>query len=164
MIRQRFTRGPLVVLSLLAAAACGGEEQGATPDAAGDARPEAGAGEAAEGMSERRVVIARPEAGDTVEGPTVTVELDAHGFQVVPAGDTTPNSGHHHLFLDRDVSPADEPIPAEEGHIVHMGDGSTTFTFEGVEPGDHRLIAVVGDAIHVPVSPPLQDTVEFTVR
>lgn len=113
--------------------------------------------------TERRVVIARPRDGDTVEGPQVSVELEAHGFRVVEAGDTTPNSGHHHLFLDRDVSPPDEPIPAEEGHIVHMGDGSTTYTFENVEPGSHRLITVVGDAIHVPVSPPLQDTVEFTV-
>lgn len=143
-----------VLLLALGVAACGGET-----------------GEMAEGeeaavvgaSDERRVEIVRPADGDTVEGRAVEVRLAAHGFTVVPAGDTTPNSGHHHLFLDRDVSPAGEPIPAEEGHIVHMGDGSSTFVFDSVAPGPHRLITVVGDAIHVPV-PGLRDTVEFTVR
>jgi len=142
-----------VLLLALGLAACGGE----TGEMA------EGEEAAARAPDERRVEIVRPADGDTVEGFAVEVRLAAHGFTVVPAGDTTPNSGHHHLFLDRDVSPAGEPIPAEEGHVVHMGDGSSTFVFDSVAPGPHRLITVVGDAIHVPV-PGLRDTVEFTVR
>lgn len=144
-----------VLLLALGIVACGGE----TGEMAGGEEGEA----TAAASDERRVEIVRPAEGDTVEGPAVEVGLAAHGFTVVPAGDTTPNSGHHHLFLDRDVSPAGEPIPAEAGHIVHMGDGSDTFVFDSVASGPHRLITVVGDAIHVPV-PGLRDTVEFTVR
>ncbi|MBW3535295.1 MAG: DUF4399 domain-containing protein [Gemmatimonadetes bacterium] len=110
------------------------------------------------------VTIAEPADGDTVQGPEVHVTLDAAGFTVTMAGDTTPNSGHHHLFLDADVSEPGVPIPAEEGRIVHMGDGSSEYTFTNVSPGEHRLITVVGDALHVPLQPWLVDTVTFTVQ
>lgn len=162
-------RSPFALLAaaLFLVAGCGGdaETEGEMPGEAPAMEEEAGAMEEEAGAmeGERRVEIAVPADGATVEGPQVTVELEAYGFQVVEAGDTTSNSGHHHLFLDRDVSPASEPIPAEEGHIVHMGDGSTSFTFENVEPGQHTLIAVVGDAFHEPV-PGLQDTIQFTVE
>lgn len=135
-------------------AACGGD----APD--DDAEAPAGTPAA----PDRAVTIGQPADGDTVQGPDVRVVLEATGFTVTMAGDTTPNSGHHHLFLDADVSEAGEPIPAEEGRIVHMGDGSSEYTFTGVEPGEHRLITVVGDALHVPLQPWLVDTVTFTVR
>jgi hypothetical protein len=82
------------------------------------------------------VMISSPAEGGTVDGPSVTVDLMAHGFTVVPAGDSTPNSGHLHLFLDRDLSAPDQPIPTEPGYIVHMGNGASTYTFENVAPGE----------------------------
>ncbi len=110
------------------------------------------------------VEITEPADGDTITGPQVQVHLVAHGFSVVPAGDATPNSGHLHLFLDRDIGPMGEPISKEPGHIIHLGDGSSDYVFDSVAPGTHRLIALVGDSIHVPVQPPIADTVSFTVR
>ncbi len=142
---------------ILFLAACGG-----SPDA--DAAAAAPAESAAPVEPMRSVMISSPAEGGTVDGPSVTVDLMAHGFTVVPAGDSTPNSGHLHLFLDRDLSPAGQPIPKEPGFIVHMGDGASTYTFDSVAPGEHRLIAVVGDALHVPLQPWLVDTVHFTVR
>jgi hypothetical protein len=109
------------------------------------------------------VEIVSPAEGDTVLGPSVTVRLAAFGFAVVPAGDTTANSGHHHLFLDRDLSPAGQPIPVEPGRIAHLGTGASELVFETVESGEHVLIAVVGDHVHVPLEPPLVDTVRFVV-
>jgi hypothetical protein len=117
---------------------------------------------AAEPMGQVR--IASPADGSTVDGPTVTVVFEVEGFQVVPAGDTTPNSGHHHVFLDRDVTPAGQPIPVEEGFVVHVGTGAGELVLEGVAPGEHRLIAVVGDFAHMPVEPMVADTIMFTVR
>ena len=108
--------------------------------------------------------IVTPQDGDTVPGPAVMARLSALDFVVVPAGDTTPNSGHFHLFLDRDVSAAGEPIPAEPGQIIHLGTGADSLNLEGVAPGAHRLIGVVGDAAHVPVQPWIVDTVRFFVR
>ena len=140
----------------LAAAACGGGEPAPEPS-------ETPAVEAA-APPERRVEIVEPADGAMVASGPLLVRLEAHGFTVVPAGDTTPNSGHHHLFLDRDVTSATEPIPVEEGFIIHMGTGVSEFTFDSIAPGEHRLIAVVGDALHVPVEPALQDTIQITVH
>ncbi|MGD8729624.1 MAG: DUF4399 domain-containing protein, partial [Gemmatimonadota bacterium] len=80
------------------------------------------------------------------------------------AGDMTPGTGHHHLFLDADVTSLTEPIPTVPGSIVHMGDGSSSYTFENVPAGEHRLIAVVADGAHVPLQPLVTDTVVFTVH
>ena len=135
--------------------ACGGEP--APEPAAAEEIPAAAA-------PSRAVEITAPVDGDTVAGPAVTVRLAARGFTVVPAGDTTPNSGHHHLFLDRDVSAPGTAIPAEAGFIAHIGSGADSLVFATVAPGEHRLIAVVGDAGHVPVDPALVDTVRFFVR
>jgi hypothetical protein len=116
------------------------------------------------GPAARRVEIVSPREGEVVTGPDVVVILAAHDFTVVRAGDATPNSGHHHVFLDRDLSPAGAPIPTEAGRIVHLGNGAGEITLQGVPPGRHRLIAMVGDAGHVPLQPLLADTVRFTVR
>lgn len=157
--RTRFSMLPIAALLTVAVVGCGG---GADTDAdAGEAMESA---MPAETPAERRVEIVSPADGATLDQGPVVVRLEAHGFAVVPAGDTTPNSGHHHLFLDRDVSAAGQPIPAEEGFIVHMGTGVSEYTFQNVAPGEHRLIAVVGDAVHVPLDPMLTDTVRFTVR
>ncbi len=144
----------ILTLGLLAAAAACGTDSNADDE---------GAAAASMAASRPTVTIVEPAAGDTVEGPDVTVRLANAGFTVTTAGDTTANTGHHHLFLDADVSPAGEPIPAVEGQIVHMGDGSSEYTFHGVAPGEHRLISVVGDAFHVPLQPSVEDTVTFVV-
>jgi hypothetical protein len=47
--------------------------------------------------------------------------------------------------------------------IVHLGQAQTEHHFEGVAPGEHRLIAVVADGAHFPLSPLVVDTVVFTV-
>ncbi|GIW53227.1 MAG: hypothetical protein KatS3mg081_2582 [Gemmatimonadales bacterium] len=151
-----FMRRILLVASLgsISLASCGGEERGRTPASMS----------AGEHSGPPQVLIVEPADGDTVVGPAVTVRLQAHGLAIVPAGDTTPNSGHHHLFLDRDLTPAGTPIPTEPGYIVHLGTGGDTYTFDSVAPGPHRLIAVVGDAVHVPLNPWVVDTVHFVVR
>ena len=148
----------LPVMALALAAACGGEAANEQSAAA------VAGGEAAAPAPHRAVVITSPTDGAIVDGPSVRVLMEAHGLTVVPAGDSTPNSGHLHLFLDRDLSPAEIPIPTEPGFIVHMGTGASEYTFDTVAPGEHRLIAVVGDALHIPVRPWLVDTVRFTVR
>jgi hypothetical protein len=157
----RFSRSTLTLLGLALAAACGGVED------AGEEAPEAPAAGApapsTAPASTRSVTIASPADGATVAGPSVNVVLEISGMNIVPAADTTPGTGHHHLFLDDDVSPMDQPIPAVPGRIVHLGTGATNYTFENVPAGSHRLIAVVADARHIPLNPPVVDTIRFTV-
>ena len=111
-----------------------------------------------------QVEIVSPADGDTVDGPDLTVTLSVTGGSIVPAGDTTSGTGHHHLYLDADLTPASQPVPSVPGSIVHMGDASSTYTFSGVESGEHRVIAVVADGVHVPLQPWVVDTVHVVVR
>ena len=110
------------------------------------------------------VRILEPTEGTAVEGPDIRVALDIGGMEIRPAGDQTPNSGHHHLYLDHDLTDPTLPIPAIPGAVIHLGDGSAEYVFEGVGSGEHRIIAVVGDFAHMPVQPWVVDTVFFTVR
>ncbi len=113
------------------------------------------------------------------EPPTVTIVSPADGsFQeekdvevvlrttvpIAKAGDMTPGTGHHHLYLDADLGDMTQPVPSVPGSIVHMGDGSQSYTFQNVGSGTHRIIAVVADGAHVPLQPPVVDTVEFVVE
>ncbi|MFZ5623472.1 MAG: DUF4399 domain-containing protein [Gemmatimonadota bacterium] len=101
--------------------------------------------------------------GATV-APTFTVKLAAHGVQVVPAdGRREEGKGHHHLFLDADVTPSDSVIP-KTVQIVHLGNGANEYQFANVTPGKHRLIAVLAWGDHVPMKGVMADTVTFTVK
>ncbi len=121
-------------------------------------------GACAEPPAQRSITITAPMEGETVSGPDVTVRLAAENMEIVPAGDTTPNSGHHHIIVNADLPAMDAPIPAVEGVYIHMGMGQTEYTLTGLEPGEYRIIALVGDYVHVPLDPPVADTVRFVVR
>jgi hypothetical protein len=110
------------------------------------------------------VTITSPTEGSVVDGPAVTVQLSVSGFELRPAGDLTVGTGHHHLYLDTDVTDPREPVPTLPQSVIHMGDASSEYTFPNVAPGEHRLIAVVADGVHVPLQPWVVDTVHFTVR
>lgn len=138
----------------LLAAACGGQPDDAPPEAASDAAP-------ADLAPSVRIVA--PGEGDVFEEGHFTAMVEST-VTIVPAGDMTPGTGHHHLYLDADVGDTSVPIPTVPGSIVHMGDGSNAFTFENVASGPHRLIAVVADGAHVPLQPLVADTVYFVVE
>ncbi len=118
---------------------------------------------AGEGRGTASVRIREPADGAVV-GPDVHVVLQAEGIEIAPAAEARPGTGHHHLFLDVDLTPLDEVIPAGQPNIVHKGDGTAEHTFTGLEPGPHRIIAVIANPAHVPVDPPAVDTVRFTVE
>ena len=73
---------------------------------------------------------------------------------VAPAGVRSPNTGHHHLFVDVDepLNP-NEPIPQDKKHL-HYGAGQTEARLE-LPPGPHTLQLVLGDADHIPLDPPV---------
>jgi hypothetical protein len=135
--------------------ACGAPADDAAP---ADTPPEAAV------AGTRTVTILEPADGATVMGPVVNVRLATTGVPIVPAGDLTPGTGHHHLYLDADVTGPTEPVPTVPGSIVHMGNAESEFRFDSVQPGQHRLIAVVADGVHVPLQPWVVDTVMFTVQ
>ena len=139
------------ILVPLTIVACGGD---AESDAMPEAEADAGAG---------TVTIVTPMNGALISGTDINVNLSST-VPIVPAGDLTEGTGHHHLYLNAELTPADQPVPTVPGSIVHMGDASSTYVFTDVEPGEYTLIAVVADGVHVPLQPWVVDTVTFTVE
>ena len=111
-----------------------------------------------------RVHITEPADGSTVEGNSVRVVFEVDNLEVVEAGIMDPGTGHHHLLINADLTPADQPIPAVEGSYVHFGLAQTEYEMTDLAPGDYTIIAVVADGLHVPLQPWVIDTVRFTVR
>lgn len=100
-----------------------------------------------------KVYIISPKNGATV-GREVHVKFGAKGIEIKPAGDATPNTGHHHLLIDaKELPPLDAPIPNDATH-KHYGKGQTEDTIQ-LEPGTHTLQLDLGDARHVQFDPPI---------
>src|SRR5277367_6229474 len=85
--------------------------------------------------------------------PTTTIHFGLHGMGVAPAGSDKANSGHHHLLIDTDLPPLDQPIPNDENHM-HFGAGQTEVDLT-LTPGLHTLQLLLGDKNHIPHSPPV---------
>jgi hypothetical protein len=95
-------------------------------------------------------------------GPKTTIHFGLHGMGVAPAGTKRPNSGHHHLLIDTDLPPLDQPIPNDENHL-HFGGGQTEVEL-ALPPGPHTLQLLLGDADHIPHNPPIySDKIHVTV-
>jgi len=142
---------PSLLLTCALVAACGGPSQ------------DDGSNGASAATAQPTVTIVSPADGSFQEEKDVEVVLRTT-VPIAKAGDMTPDTGHHHLYLDADLGDMTQPIPSVPGSIVHMGDGSQSYTFENVGSGTHRIIAVVADGAHVPLQPPVVDTVEFVVE
>jgi hypothetical protein len=100
-----------------------------------------------------KVSIESPKDGATV-GQDVTVKFAAEGIVIKPAGDMTPDSGHHHLLIDqKELPPLDQPIPNDATH-KHYGKAQTEDTIH-LEPGTHTLQLDLGDAAHRQFDPPI---------
>ncbi len=109
------------------------------------------------------VQIVLPAEGPFEEGSSVMVTLEVSGLTIAPAGTTDPGTGHHHLMIDRDLPVGGLPIPSFSGQ-VHLGEGQLEYEIEGLDAGEHIVIAVVGDGTHVPLDPWVVDTVRFVIE
>jgi hypothetical protein len=108
------------------------------------------------------VFFITPVDGATVSNP-IDIEFGIEGMSVVPAGVNEPFSGHHHLLIDTELPSLDQPIPADLNH-VHFGDGSTS-TQITLAPGEHTLLLLLGDHLHVPHDPAVTSpTIVITVE
>jgi hypothetical protein len=90
--------------------------------------------------------------GDTLPAKP-TIRFGLRGMGVAPAGTDRQNTGHHHLIIDSDLPPLDQPIPSDFNHL-HFGAGQTEAEVD-LAPGDHTLQLLLGDSGHIPHSPPV---------
>jgi len=99
-----------------------------------------------------RVYILWPGDGQAIQGGFwVRMGLSEGG--IAPANIEKPMTGHHHLLVDVDLPPMDQPIPNDRSHL-HFGLGQTETRLE-LPPGKHTLQLLLGDENHVPHDPPL---------
>lgn len=93
--------------------------------------------------------IISPKDGDEV-GEKFTVKFGLKGMEVVPAGVNKPNSGHHHLLIDKKELPkAGVPMGKD---VMHFGKGQKE-TEITLSKGEHTLQLILGDMAHIPHDP-----------
>ncbi|CAO3443917.1 Uncharacterized DUF4399 domain-containing protein PA0315 [Azospirillum argentinense] len=130
------------------------ESTPSTPDAAKSGRTAA--------PKDAYLYIGWPNDGEVVKG-RFKVWFGLRNFGVAPAGVRREKTGHHHLLVDADLPPMDEPIPNNRNYI-HFGKGQTE-TYLELPPGRHTLQLLMGDAEHIPHDPPiLSKKITITVR
>jgi hypothetical protein len=89
--------------------------------------------------------------------PTPVIRFGLLNMGVAPAGFDKPNTGHHHLLVDAELPPLDQPIPSDFNHL-HFGAGQTEAKIT-LPPGPHKLRLLFADANHVPHDPPVYSAV-----
>jgi hypothetical protein len=99
-----------------------------------------------------RVYILWPSDGQVIKG-AFWVRMGLSGAGIAPAGVQKANTGHHHLIVDADLPPLDQPIPNDHNHL-HFGLGQTEARLD-LPPGRHTLQLLLGDENHIPHNPPL---------
>jgi hypothetical protein len=94
---------------------------------------------------------------DLQDGATVptrfTIRFGLRGMELARAGVDRPNTGHHHLLIDTELPPMNDPIPNDFNHL-HFGDAQAEAEIT-LPPGEHTLQLLLGDKDHIPHSPPL---------
>ncbi len=117
----------------------------------------------AEEPAQIEAVIMTPTDAFTFDRPSATIRLGARNITIRPAGTDEPNTGHHHLFVNRDIVEEGELISTGEG-IVHLGGGQSEHALENLTPGSYSVIAVLGDYEHIRIPGAKTDTVQFIVK
>ena len=117
-----------------------------------------------------RVYFINLEDGQTVTSPFL-VQFGLQGMGVAPADLERENTGHHHMFVNREPFGETEfgaeelvlAIPSDENHR-HFGGGQTEAMFD-LPPGTHTMQLVLGDFTHVPHDPPVvSEVITITVE
>ncbi|GAB4530948.1 MAG: DUF4399 domain-containing protein [Pleurocapsa sp.] len=107
--------------------------------------------------------IIEPTNGETLP-QTFKVKFGLSGMGIAPAGVDAPNTGHHHLLVDRQELPdLTASLPATEA-ILHFGKGQTE-TELTLPPGEHTLQLVLGNYAHIPHEQPvISEKIAIKVR
>lgn len=117
----------------------------------------------------QRVFFVTPKDGAEISGPAdsdgkvrVALKFGVDGMVVKPAGSNAPNSGHHHVIIDGDVIPENQPVPMDERHI-HYGKGQVEAVIT-LAPGKHKLTMQFANFAHLSYGARMSSTIEITVN
>jgi len=92
------------------------------------------------------------DAEATIDGNAVTVEVVVRGFEVAfVSGDTSGETGHLHLYIDRDPPAPGDVVPFGPTYVIHSLD--TTLSV-ALQPGEHTVWVVAADGADRALIPP----------
>jgi hypothetical protein len=98
--------------------------------------------------------IGWPNNGEVIAaGKPFRVWFGLRDMGVAPSKVKFPNTGHHHLLIDTELTPPGQEIPSDRNHL-HFGAGETETMLE-LPPGKHTLQLLMGDENHIPHDPPV---------
>lgn len=109
----------------------------------------------------KRVFFIEPKNGAEVQSPFM-VKFGAENLSVEPAGEIKTNSGHHHILINLESTPAGEVIPSDEVH-KHFGKGQTE-TELTLPPGKYTLTMQFANGAHQSYGKELSDTISIVVK
>ena len=108
-----------------------------------------------------KVYFIYPKNGSYIS-PNPVIRFGLLNMGVAPAGYDKPNTGHHHLLVDAELPPLDQPIPNDFNHL-HFGAGQTEAKIT-LPVGQHKLRLLFADFAHVPHDPAVfSDVINVTV-
>ncbi len=99
--------------------------------------------------------------GDVVASP-FKVKFAVTGMTVSPAGDTSINTGHHHLLINAEGVAAGQVVPADERHI-HFGKGQTE-TLVTLPSGQYTLTLQFANGLHQSYGEMMRKSIHVTVK
>ena len=126
------------------------------------APPQTAAGTRHASPKDAKVYFIYPTDGAYIT-PNPVIRFGLLNMGVAPAGFDKPNTGHHHLLVDAELPPLDQPIPNDFNHL-HFGAGQTEAKIT-LPLGPHKLRLLFADANHVPHDPPVySEVINVTVN
>jgi Domain of unknown function (DUF4399) len=93
--------------------------------------------------------------------PKFTIYFGLRNMGLAPAGVERENAGHHHLLIDTELPPLDQPIPNDFNHL-HFGSGQSEAEIT-LKHGQHTIQLLLGDKDHIPHTPPVMSP-RITIR
>ena len=102
-----------------------------------------------------------PQDGATVSSP-FKVRFGLDGMKVVPAGDMSEGTGHHHLLINTDDVPEGAVIPMDDRHR-HFGKGQTEAEIT-LQPGRYKLTMQFADGAHRSYGEKLRKSITVDVK
>lgn len=107
------------------------------------------------------VSLLEPANGATVSSP-FKVRFGITGMAVVPAGNMTAGTGHHHLLINQAPVPAGTVVTFSPQHL-HFG-AAQTETMVTLTPGTYTLTAQFANGAHQSYGPGMSQTITVTVK
>jgi hypothetical protein len=109
----------------------------------------------------RGVEFVNLKDGDVVSSP-FKVKFAVTGMSLAPAGDSTVNTGHHHLLINAEGIASGELVPADERHI-HFGKAQTE-TEVTLPTGSYKLTLQFANGLHQSYGEVMRKSIQITVR